>query len=111
VRLQPHKVNGMVNADVIAIAAGHKHSVCITKGQAKKVRDLPEYQQYLDLLKNEGMLVYDAIKKKMEAEGLKPEYLDTPDLILPGQPGLDNIPAEYEGSEPGMQVSHLCSVF
>ena len=94
-RLQPHKVNGLVNADVLAIAAGFKHSICITSGVAKKVRDLPEYQQYLELLRSEGMLVYDAVKTKMEAEGLNPDYLDTPDLILPGQPGIEDKPAVY----------------
>jgi alpha-tubulin suppressor-like RCC1 family protein len=103
VRLQPHKINGLINADVQFIAAGFKHSMCITKGLAKKVRDLPEYQQYLELLKSEGMLVYDAIKKKMETEGLNPDYLDTPDKILPGQPGIENKPALFEGAEPGMQ--------
>eukprot|EP00520_Triparma_pacifica_P009356 CAMPEP_0118653684 /NCGR_PEP_ID=MMETSP0785-20121206/11957_1 /TAXON_ID=91992 /ORGANISM="Bolidomonas pacifica, Strain CCMP 1866" /LENGTH=721 /DNA_ID=CAMNT_0006546233 /DNA_START=60 /DNA_END=2222 /DNA_ORIENTATION=- len=103
VRLQPHKVNGLINADVIDVAAGHKHSICITNGIAKKVRDLPEYQEYLEILRTDGLLVYDFLKKSMEEKGLNPDYLDTPDLVLPGQPGLENVPAEYDGSEPGMQ--------
>lgn len=103
VRLQPHKVNGMINADVVDIAAGHKHSLCVTNGIAKKVRDLPEYQEYLEILRTDGLLVYDVLKKNMEEKGLNPDYLDTPDLILPGQPGVENVPAEYDGAEPGMQ--------
>ena len=103
VRLQPHKVNGLLNADVVQVACGHKHSMCVTSGVAKKVRDLPEYQEYFELMRTEGMLVYDVLKKNMEENGLNPDYLDTPDLILPSQPGIKNVPAEYEGAEPGMQ--------
>ncbi|GMI09188.1 hypothetical protein TrLO_g12383 [Triparma laevis f. longispina] len=103
VRLQPHKLNGLLNADVKVISAGHKHTLCVTDGIAKKVRDLPEYQEFFNLLHSEGMLVYDALKKAMEDKGLNSEFLDTPDAILPGQPGLVNHACEYEGSEPGMQ--------
>ncbi|GMH56818.1 hypothetical protein TrRE_jg12761 [Triparma retinervis] len=95
VRLQPHKVNGMINADVVDVAAGHKHSLCVTNGIAKKVRDLPEYQEYLEILRTDGLLVYEALKKNMEEKGLNPDYLDTPDLILPGQPGVENNPEEH----------------
>ena len=101
--MQPHKVNGLLNADCKGISAGDRHTICITDGLAKKVRDLPEYQEYFELLHSEGMLVYDALKKNMEDKGLDPEFLDTPDAILPGQPGLVNHTCEYEGSEPGMQ--------
>ncbi len=103
VRLQPHKVTGLINADVLAIGAGYKHSMACTKGIAKKVRDLPEYQEFLDLLHSEGMLVYDALKRAMEDKGLNPDYLDTPDALLPGQPGMEEKPCEYDGAEPGMQ--------
>lgn len=73
VRLQPHKLNGLLNADVKVISAGHKHTLCVTDGIAKKVRDLPEYQEFFDLLHSEGMLVYDALKKAMEDKGLNSE--------------------------------------
>jgi len=77
--------------------------MCVTAGNAKKVRDLKEYQEYFDILQQEGLLVYDVLKKNMEEKGLNPDYLDTPNMVLPGQPGLENKPCEYDGAEPGMQ--------
>jgi len=87
----------------VGIAAGYRHSLCITSGKAKKVRDLKEYQEYFEILRQEGLLVYDVLKKNMEERGLNPDYLDTPNLVLPGQPGLENKPCEFDGAEPGMQ--------
>ena len=103
VRLQAHKLTGLTNADIIGIAAGYRHSMCVSAGNAKKIRDLREYGEYFDLLHDEGMLVYDALKKNMEEKGLNPDFLDTPDMVLPDQPGMENKPCEYNGAEPGMQ--------
>lgn len=92
-----------------------------------QVRDEKEYAKYLDLLRTEGMLVYQSLKKDMEQNDLNPDYLDTPNKVqglpqivreqhvhrltcnpqsfslevLPGQPGVRDEQTTVRHFSPG----------
>lgn len=103
IRLYPRPVRSLDGTVTSAISAGDRHSIVLTPGIVKKIRDDPEYKQYFELLHDGGMLVYNSLKKTMIKKGLNPAFLDTPDMITPGQPGLDNKTTELLYYEPGLR--------
>ena len=88
VRLQPNRVGGLVGCTVQKVVAGERHTIALTSGQALRVKDLRDYRGFINTFRKGGLLVYDALKKTMAEKGLNPDWLDTPLLVFPGQPGM-----------------------
>ena len=102
-RLQPTEVIALKDTVCMSISAGDKHSLCITPGLVKKVRDVPAYAKYIKLLQENGALAYRSLKRDMESKGLKSEFLDNPDHIFSGQPGQEDKSTEIDIYERGLR--------
>ena len=61
------------------------------------------YAEYYEILKKEGHVVYQILKRDMEQKGLDPAMLDVPDKAQPGQPGLTDCACAVSKFEPGMR--------
>jgi len=94
VRLQPCAVRALDAATVKACAAGAQHSLALTTGDAVAFKDDARYQPSLAVLKERGGYRHLAkLKAKLEEDHLDSAGLDEPDAMVPGQPGVANVPA------------------
>ncbi|CAM9347627.1 unnamed protein product [Choristocarpus tenellus] len=103
VKLQPQHVAGLTGCMVERVEAGERHTIAMTNGRARRVKDLPEYKGFINAYRSGGLAVYNALQQTMVTKGLNPMWLDTPKKYFSGQPGMQDAECRPDSVEVGME--------
>lgn len=93
IRLQPTHLRALEGTRVSQVSAGSRHSLILLDGQpartySEDVRYRPALEKLKNLSESVGSRIHEAIGKSLEEQGLDSCALESPDHLVPDQPGV-----------------------
>lgn len=115
IRLQPTKVTAVKNTKIFSVSAGDRHTVVVTSHKPITAKEDVQLQPYFRIYKsaNGNKAITKRLKHSMVKQGLDPEMIEKPDLILPDQIGSNDVELKNDMYEKGLRycMDTFCEEF